>query len=118
MGFGDRAFEMAKSAYETVVELRTDMRSFKERIEGFETRITQLLHNHQQDQKGEIRELQARIRELETKLAETRGDVRSALGEAVAGHLRQHGLGGVTSKESTPGATAVVVLPPASTQDS
>jgi hypothetical protein len=85
MGWGDVAKEAllaAKDSFERAVRLEVTINSVKEAVSKFEARIESSIHRQNESVRGELREFDSRLREIERHLSKTEAKVDGALAEA------------------------------------
>lgn len=86
MGWGDIAKEAlgaAKDAFERVVRLEATISAVKDAVQRFETRIEASMQHHDETNRAELRNFDARLREIERHLCRTEAKVDGALAEAI-----------------------------------
>ena len=85
MGWGDVAKEAllaARDSFERAVRLEVTINAVKDAVSRFESRIENSIHRQNESVRGELRDFDSRLREIERHLSKTEAKVDGALAEA------------------------------------
>ncbi len=98
-GLAEKAFEYAKGAYDRSIKVEGMIENLLRGAQTFELRISagyedfkrameERLHRQDQDTKAYFRDIETRMRELESRTAKTEGVLAGAFTDVLGAHVR------------------------------